>query len=142
MPVIFSSQDTSFLPAHQSNIRLWLTHVVQSQGFKVGDIHFIFCSDDYILKVNAQYLDHHYFTDVITFNYCTSRLIAGDILISIDTVRSNAEDYGVSFENELLRVLVHGVLHLLKYDDTNEKEQELMTKAENSMLAIYETKFR
>ena len=103
----------------------------------IGDINIIFCSDNYILDVNMKYLQHDYFTDIITFDYCEGKVLSGDLFISIDSVRENAIEYGTGFEEELHRVIVHGLLHLIGYDDhTPEEEKEIHQKED------YYLKFR
>ena len=103
--------------------------------FFEGSINIIFCSDNYILDVNQRYLNHDYFTDIISFDYCEGNVISGDLFISIDTVRDNAEFYKAdSFDNELQRVMVHGVLHLIGYDDHTPEDQALMREKENYYL--------
>ncbi len=142
MPFLFSNHHISFSLPQKPNIEAWLNHVVTSMGFKAGEIHYLFCSDAYILEINTQYLHHNYYTDVITFNYSTSRLISGDIVISIDTVSSNAALYDVAISTELRRVMVHGLLHLLGFGDDTPEEQTIMRGMEDTMLSLYETKFR
>ncbi len=113
-------------------LRLWINHVVCDLGNVVGDIAYVFCSDDYILDINKQYLNHDYFTDIITFNYNEGSMISGDIFISIDTVGSNALDFsGGDFDKELNRVIIHGVLHLCGFNDKTEEEKKIMTNKEN-----------
>ncbi len=107
----------------------------------VGDINYIFCSDNYILETNRNFLSHDYTTDIITFDYSKRRSLSGDILISIPTVSFNAERFGVTFFNELLRVMIHGVLHLLGYKDSTDQEKEEMRRAEDISLLFYETNF-
>lgn len=104
--------------------------------FAVGDINIIFCSDRYILDVNNKYLKHNYFTDVITFDYCEGRYLNGDIIISIDTVKANAILYKSTFDNELYRVIIHGVLHLMGYKDKSKKEKVIMREAEDKALLL------
>lgn len=107
----------------------------------MGDINFIFTTNGKILEVNRQYLSHDYFTDIITFNYNDSRVIAGDIYISIDTVRTNASIYHVTFNDELYRVIIHGILHLVGYNDKSNAEQKEMTTAEDLYLKILYSQF-
>ena len=114
----------------------WLRMVVESEVKKMGDLSIIFCSDRYILDVNIRYLQHDYFTDIITFDYCEGDLISGDLFISIDTVRENAAFYGTGFADELDRVMVHGVLHLLGYDDHTPEEQAEMRAKEDYYLQM------
>lgn len=112
----------------------WLKFVAHSEARRLGDISIIFCSDQYILDVNRKYLNHDYFTDIITFDYCEGDLLSGDLFISIDSVRENAAFYGTAFENELNRVIVHGVLHLIGYDDHTEEEIAQMRSKEDFYL--------
>lgn len=109
----------------------WLKMVMESEIKKAGDVSIIFCSDRYILDVNMKYLQHDYFTDIITFDYCEGNRISGDLFISIDSVRENAIHYGVDFETELDRVMVHGVLHLIGYDDHSPEDIAVMREKEN-----------
>ena len=109
----------------------WLKMVVGSEIKRLGDLSLIFCSDNYILDINLRYLQHDYYTDIITFDYCEGDTVSGDLFISIDSVRENAAFYGVSFEDELDRVMVHGVLHLLGYDDHTPEDTAVMREKEN-----------
>lgn len=129
--ISYYNEDISFnLKAKLLNNR-WLKMVIESEIKKTGDISIIFCSDNYILDVNMKYLQHDYFTDIITFDYCEGSRISGDLFISIDSVRENAIHYGVDFETELDRVMVHGVLHLLGYDDHSPEDIAMMREKEN-----------
>lgn len=112
----------------------WLKFVAHSEARRLGDISIIFCSDQYILDVNRKYLNHDYYTDIITFDYCEGDLLSGDLFISINSVRENAAFYGTAFENELNRVIVHGVLHLIGYDDHTEEEIAQMRSKEDFYL--------
>lgn len=121
----------------------WIKAVAASYGKRVGSIAYIFCNDDKILEVNRQYLQHDYYTDIITFDYCDDELmmgkkntISGDLFISLDTVRSNAELQGTTYEEELHRVIIHGVLHLCGINDKGPGEREIMEAAENKALAL------
>ncbi len=118
----------------------WLTKVVAGYGFELGDITYIFCSDERILEVNKQFLNHDYYTDVITFDYATRGKVSGDIYISLDTVRSNAERFQQDYERELHRVLVHGVLHLTGQEDKTPETQVIMTEKEEKALSILNPK--
>jgi len=115
-------------------ITTWLKSVVKSENKSIGKISVIFVDDNYLLDVNIKYLKHNYFTDIITFNYNQGLNISGDLYISIDTIKSNAEFYDVNFKNELVRVIVHGVLHLLGYNDSNDGEQIVMREKEDFYL--------
>lgn len=109
----------------------WLKMVVGSEIRRLGDLSIIFCSDNYILDINLRYLQHDYFTDIITFDYCEGDTVSGDLFISIDSVRENAAFYGATFEDELDRVMVHGVLHLMGYDDHTPEDIAVMREKEN-----------
>ena len=114
----------------------WLKRVAGSEIRKIGDINVIFCSDNYILDVNMKYLQHDYFTDIITFDYCEGKVLSGDLFISVDSVRENSIEFGTDFEEELHRVIVHGVLHLIGYDDHTEEDKKLMRQKENYYLQM------
>lgn len=114
--------------------------VVKMHSRNLGEINFIFSDDNYILKINQDFLSHDYFTDIITFNYNESTRLSGDIFISIDTVKRNAEKFSVNFENELLRVMIHGILHLIGFDDKSKSDSEVMRKEEDNCLEIYYSK--
>lgn len=116
----------------------WVKRVAASYGRKVGDVAYIFCDDEEILRVNRQYLQHDYYTDIITFDYDEDNVISGDLFISLDTVRTNAEQLGVSYEQELNRVIIHGILHLCGINDKGPGEREIMEAAENKALAMRE----
>ncbi len=115
----------------------WVAKLAASHGREVGHIHYLFCDDDYILQTNRQYLSHDYYTDIITFDYTEGAFISGDLVISLDTVSSNARALGVSPEEELLRVIIHGVLHLCGINDKGPGEREIMEEAENQALQLY-----
>lgn len=116
----------------------WIAAVAESHGRLAHTINYIFCDDDEIIRVNRQFLDHDYFTDIITFDSCTASMLRGDIFISLDTVASNAEGLGVPYGRELLRVIIHGVLHLCGIDDKGPGEREIMERAENAALDMYD----
>ena len=118
----------------------WVKRVAASYGRKVGDVAYVFCDDEEILRVNRQYLQHDYYTDIITFDYDEDDVISGDLFISLDTVRTNAEQLGVSYEQELNRVIIHGILHLCGINDKGPGEREIMEAAENKALAMRETR--
>ena len=114
----------------------WIKAVAATYGKKVGDIAYIFCDDEKILEVNRQYLQHDYYTDIITFDYTEDNVISGDLFISLDTVRSNSEEQGTVYEEELHRVIIHGILHLCGINDKGPGERELMEQAENKALSL------
>lgn len=114
----------------------WIKKVAATYGKKCGDIAYIFCNDEKILEVNKEYLQHDYYTDIITFDYSEADSISGDLFISLDTVRSNSEQLGVGYEQELHRVIIHGILHLCGINDKGEGEREIMEAAENNALSM------
>ena len=114
----------------------WIKAVADTYGKKVGEIAYIFCSDEKILEVNRQYLQHDYYTDIITFDYCEGKKLAGDLFISLDTGRTNAEQFDAAYETELYRVIIHGILHLCGINDKGPGEREIMEAAENKALEM------
>lgn len=114
----------------------WVKAVAASYGKRVGEIAYIFVDDEKILEVNRQYLGHDYYTDIITFDYCEGDVISGDLFISLDTVRTNAEQVGATYEEELYRVIIHGILHLCGINDKGPGEREIMEAAEDKALAL------
>ena len=120
----------------QRQVREWVRRVADTYGYRVGEIAYVFVDDEEILRVNRQFLSHDYYTDIITFDDTEGRLIQGDLFISLDTVRSNAEGLGISYEEELYRVIIHGILHLCGINDKGPGEREVMEAAENRALSI------
>ena len=114
----------------------WIVAVAQQHDQRVGCLTYVFCDDEYILQTNREFLGHDYYTDIITFDYTNSRHIAGDMVISLDTVRSNAEMLGTPYDTELMRVIIHGVLHLCGINDKGPGEREIMEQHENAALSI------
>ena len=131
-------EDTDFQFKPKSLTKQWLKTVAASEMKKIGNINVIFCSDNYILDVNIRYLSHDYFTDIITFDYDEGNTINGDLVISLDTVRTNAEQFGKAYEEELLRVIIHGILHLCGINDKGPGEREIMEAAENKALEMFQ----
>lgn len=117
-------------------VNAWIRAVAQKYEKKVGDVAYIFCNDDRILEVNREYLQHDYYTDIITFDYTEGNRISGDLFISLDTVRTNAEQFGTAYEQELYRVIIHGILHLCGINDKGPGEREIMEAAENEALQL------
>ena len=132
-------EDTSFLFKPKRFTSGWLKLVAESEIRKLGAVNIIFCSDNYILDINQRYLGHDYFTDIITFDYCEGNVLSGDLFISVDSVRENASFYGAEFLVELRRVMVHGVLHLIGYDDHTPQEQKTMRSKEDYYLSLRES---
>ncbi|MDC6365165.1 MULTISPECIES: rRNA maturation RNase YbeY [Flavobacteriaceae] len=129
--------ESNFVLEDKTNYSDWITGILNSEGFLEGQIDYIFCSDEYLLKLNMEYLNHDTFTDIITFDYTNGETVSGDIFISIDRVMDNAESFGVTFENELLRVMAHGVLHLMSYGDKSEDEKVLMRSKEEEKIKMF-----
>ncbi|MGM9753231.1 MAG: rRNA maturation RNase YbeY [Candidatus Cryptobacteroides sp.] len=134
----FFNEDIKFEYKERSLTKRWLKLVAESEIKRIGDVNVIFCSDNYILDVNIKYLQHDYFTDIITFDYCEKNILSGDLFISIDSVRENANFYGTEFKEELNRVIVHGLLHLIGYDDHSPEDIATMRSKENYYLGIRE----
>lgn len=135
----YFSEDISFNLKYKSLNNRWLKFVVSSEVRRLGAVNIIFCSDNYLLDVNVKYLHHDYFTDIITFDYCEGNVLSGDLFISVDSVRENASFFGVDFTDELNRVMVHGILHLIGYDDHTEEEQKVMRSKEDYYLSLRPT---
>ena len=133
--VSYFTEDISFPFKEKRLTSRWLKFVAESEAKRLGDISIIFCSDNYILDVNIKYLSHDYYTDIITFDYCEGNRLSGDLFISIDSVRENAAFYGTEFPDELNRVIVHGLLHLIGYDDHSEEDIAVMRAKENYYLS-------
>lgn len=134
--LIFIGEKVEVPNFNKDKIEQWLCKVTESHGRIVGNLTYIFCDDEYILEVNKQYLNHDYYTDIITFDYSNRHRVSGDMVISLDTVRSNSALYGKTYENELLRVVVHGVLHLCGINDKGPGEREIMERFENEALEM------
>ncbi|SEM98363.1 rRNA maturation RNase YbeY [Chryseobacterium taichungense] len=120
-----------------SAYKFWLEDIILSEGKKLGEINYIFCDDEYLLKVNQDYLQHDYYTDIITFDYVKGRTISGEIFVSLQRISDNASTLSRDYEEELRRVLAHGVLHLSGYKDKTEEEEQLMRSKEDYYLAKY-----
>ncbi len=135
--IAFNNVDIDVLLIDEDLISSWINDIVDIEKKLLGDLSFIFCSDIYLLKINKKYLSHDYFTDIITFNYNENQFLSGDIFISVDRVKENSKKYSISFNNELLRIIIHGVLHLLGYDDKIKSDKELMTSKEDEYLKLY-----
>lgn len=134
----FHLEDIEIKIQQKLKIKSWLKSVIESEGFKLGDVNYVFCSDDYLLQINVEYLDHDFLTDIITFDNSEEKeLIEGDIFISVERVKDNARTFEVSFEYELKRVLVHGILHLCGYLDKTDEEEKLMRSKENHYLQLF-----
>lgn len=134
MPIKFFTEDISFNLKQRILLKKWISNAITAEHKMLGEINYIFTSDKYLLSINKEYLSHDYFTDIITFNYCENNLMSGDIYISIETVKNNSLQFGVSFIEEIHRVMIHGILHLIGYNDQNEDEKVIMREKENYYL--------
>ena len=132
--------ELSFQLDNEERYSQWIQDVIISERKELGEINYIFCDDEYLLNINKQYLDHDYYTDVISFDYTDDYVISGDVFISIDRVRENARDYNVEFEEELKRVIIHGVLHYCGYCDKSEAEEQLMRNKEEEKVRLFHVK--
>lgn len=135
--MIHFNYELRFRLPHEAQHRVWAEACGRAEGFEIGDINFIFCDDAYLLKINQEYLGHDYYTDIITFDYVVGKMLSGDVFISIDRVTENARTYHVSFEEELKRVMAHGLLHLMGYKDKSDQEKQLMRKKEDEKLKMF-----
>ena len=139
MSIFFHKENVSFSADEELVVR-WVKESITSLGCVLGELSFIFCSDEYLKKINIKYLNHDFFTDVITFNYSNEKLLFGDIYISTDRVKENAKTYSSSFNQELFRVIIHGVLHLCGFNDKTEEEKNLIRSKENEFLSSIDWK--
>ncbi|MEL7599973.1 MAG: rRNA maturation RNase YbeY [Proteiniphilum sp.] len=142
MAVSFHSENVDFPPIKKRATANWIKTVAENHGRRVGEISYLFCDDAKILEINRQYLQHDFYTDIITFDYSENNVISGDISISLDTVRSNSQKYQTEFTDELNRVIIHGILHLCGLDDHSNSEQEAMRIAENTALLLLRNTFQ
>lgn len=135
MNINFYYEDVTGLRLAKGSLRNWINLAIKEENKKTGYLNFIFCSDEYLLNINKQFLEHDYYTDIITFDYVAGQVISGDIFISVDRVKENAEIFKVSFSDELNRIIIHGVLHLLGYEDKEIDDKKLMTEMEDYYLS-------
>lgn len=129
--------ETDFILDNEEATAAWLGNVITSENKKEGEINYIFCDDEYLHKINMEYLNHDTLTDIISFDYSMGNELHGDIFVSIERVKDNATDFNVSFEEELKRVLVHGILHYCGYQDKGEAEELLMRSKEDEKIAMF-----
>lgn len=137
--MITFNSETSFTLKNQNKLVKWIGDVVSSEGFQVGEINYIFCDDSYLNKINQEFLNHDTFTDIISFDYTLGKEVGGDIFISIERVLENAEKFNEVFENELHRVMIHGILHFIGYKDKTKKDKTLMRTKEDEKIFILNT---
>ncbi|MBA6151955.1 rRNA maturation RNase YbeY [Gelidibacter maritimus] len=129
--MISFNYETEFELHNEDQLSVWITNAILNEGFRQGEINYIFCDDAYLLDLNIEFLDHDTLTDIISFDYTLGKLISGDIYISIERVKENANDFDVTFDNELKRVMIHGILHYCGYKDKSGSDQAEMRSKEN-----------
>jgi len=137
MPVYFHNEGVSLIFKNKKAVSSWLSSVIKSFKKDVGTLNFIFCTDEYLLTINKSYLSHNHYTDIITFDYCEENKVSGDLFISIERVKEYSLKNNIEFNNEIHRVIVHGVLHLCGLNDKTEREKEKMRAQENKFLALF-----
>ena len=135
--MISFNYETEFELPNEDQLSNWLSQVILSENKKEGDINYIFCDDEYLLNINQQYLDHDTLTDIISFDYSVGNELHGDIFVSVERVRENAQDFNVTFDEELKRVLVHGVLHYCGFKDKSEEDEKLMRQKEDEKIKMF-----
>ena len=135
--MISFNYETDFELENVAQYEDWISRIIESEGFDEGEINYIFCDDEYLHKINVEYLDHDTLTDIISFDYTVGNLIQGDIFVSIERVKDNANDFNVSFDEELKRVLSHGVLHYCGYKDKSPKDEALMRSKEEEKMQMF-----
>lgn len=132
--MITFNYETDFCLENEDKTSSWILEVVEKEGFSLGELNYIFCDDEYLHKINVEFLQHDTYTDIISFDYTLGKTVSGDIYISVERVQENAQKYNVTFDNELHRVIIHGVLHYVGYKDKTEQEKNVMRNKENDCL--------
>ena len=135
--MISFNYEVEFELSNEEHFSKWISEVILSESKKEGDINYIFCDDDYILEINKQYLNHDYYTDIISFDYSVGNELHGDIFISIDRIKENASDFNVTFDEELKRVIIHGILHYCGYKDKSDDDEVLMRQKEDEKIKMF-----
>ena len=135
--MISFNYETNFALENESNYEDWIIRIINSEGFEAGEINYIFCDDEYLHKINMEYLNHDTLTDIISFDYSVGNLLQGDIFISVERVADNAKDFNVTFDEELKRVLSHGVLHYCGYKDKSPRDETLMREKEEEKMKMF-----
>lgn len=141
MIINFVNEGIKFSLSKKREIKKWIQLIIAEEGKEIGELNYFFSTDEYVREINRKFLNHNYNTDIITFNHNVKSLLFGDIFISIDSVKENSITYNISFDQEIQRVIIHGVLHLIGYDDTTEDSQRIMRGKENYALRILDSKF-
>lgn len=134
--IVFNSLN-DFVLENDIQISIWLSEIAEIEGFRIGDVNYIFCSDEYLLDINQKYLNHDTYTDVIGFDYTSGKVLSGDIYISTDRVMENAQTFNEVESDEMRRVIIHGLLHFMGYKDKTDTEAEIMKSKEDKALAVY-----
>lgn len=137
MAVLFFAENSKKPPLKYRIISKWLKEIIQVNNKKLGNISYIFCDDEYLLGINKRYLEHDYYTDIITFDYVEGKVLGGDIFISCDMVYENSKKFGADLRDEYLRVISHGILHLMGYGDSNDEETDVMRRKETEYISLY-----
>lgn len=135
--MISFNYETNFELANEAQYEEWLSHVIESEDKTEGEINYIFCDDEYLLQKNIEFLNHDTLTDIISFDYTMGNLISGDIFISVERVKENAQDYKAAFDDELRRVMAHGILHYCGYKDKTEEDEKVMREKEDEKIALF-----
>jgi probable rRNA maturation factor len=135
--MLFHFEDVQLNSFNEAKTKAWITRSIETEKKRVGELNYIFCSDQYLIKINQDYLNHDTFTDIVTFNYVENNVISGDLFISIDRVKENSIEFKSSFSQELNRVLIHGVLHLIGYNDKSTKEAQEIRAKEDFYLTLF-----
>jgi len=138
MAIHFFIEDVDNIKLSRNNTKIWIKNCINSFNKKVGEINYIFCSDEYLKNINIEYLKHNYYTDIITFNYSENNTLNSDIYISTETVLDNSVKFKVDFVIELRRVMIHGILHLVGLNDESVEQKEIMRATEDKMLLLYQ----
>ena len=139
MAIYFSAENADFKLEDEAKLKKWITYIIYAQNKRIGNLSYLFCDDAYLLNINKTYLNHDTFTDIITFDYVEGNVVSGDIMISVERVHENAVLFNTTFEQELRRVVIHGVLHLLGQADKTDEEAAEMRNKENAALALWKT---
>jgi len=137
MAIVYNSEVVNKPKLRYRSVSKWLKQVVFKYGYITGDLTYIFCSDEYLKEINFKYLNHDYFTDIVTFDYREGNIISGDMFISVDRVKENSEFFNSDLLDEFLRVIVHGLLHLLNFNDGDDQEKMVMREKENECIFMY-----
>ena len=135
--MISFNYETDFELENEAQYEEWISRIIESEGFDEGEINYIFCDDEYLHKINVEYLDHDTLTDIISFDYTVGNVLQGDIFVSVERVQDNAKDFNVSFEEELKRVLSHGVLHYCGYKDKSLEDEAVMRSKEEEKMQMF-----